>query len=90
MVSGITIGPTAEVYDSAKAEPQEIEYIFSFGAMLRSKTKYLGEGQNNSPLHFSNLENKDVFQIPSRSNASTPVTIPEILNHFHKNATGLR
>ena len=63
MVAGNTAGFSADVYDSATAEPEEIEENFSRGAMLRSKAEYIEKGEKPTKF-FLNLEK-------SRSAANT-------------------
>ena len=63
MVAGNTVGFSADVYDSAKVELEEIEENFSRGAMLRSKAEYIEKGEKPTKF-FLNLEK-------SRSAANT-------------------
>ena len=63
VVAGNTAGFSADVYDSAKVELEEIEENFSRGAMLRSKAEYIEKGEKPTKF-FLNLEK-------SRSAANT-------------------
>ena len=63
MVAGNTAGFSADVYDSAKVELEEIEENFSRGAMLRSKAEYIAKREKPTKF-FLNLEK-------SRSAANT-------------------